>query len=204
MLKIKCFPAWKSPSPFFNFFLGICFIFFHSLLFITLHITPKMQQEGIQKSCCIQRTNKPFWRAFQPTIFDCLSQDSAFLKAPSEAWKIVCTKNPQNTTSGSEVHLNRAIHNSFYSGECSVPNLSLIFTDTLEVPKKGEVRTTPLTEQIILVMHDMTWLKRPLPKSFRMLHQKFIYYLHIRSWFQYLILSTVKYKQLFHQAQEII
>lgn len=33
------------------------------------------------------------------------------------------------------------------------------YRQTLEIHKEGEVSTTALTEQIILVMHDMTWLK---------------------------------------------
>lgn len=180
MFKI-CLPLWKSFFPLFYFL--FCLFFFRSLLFITPHIyLPKMQQQDVQKSCCILRIHKPFWRAFQPTIFHCLYWDSAFLKLLLRLGKIVCIKNPQNTTLDSRVQLSRAVHNPSYSGECRqcAQSTTNLYRHTQKVCKKGEVSITPLTEGIISVMHDATWLKRPLPKSLCMLHQRCMYYLHIR------------------------
>lgn len=163
MFKTKCLPVWKS---FFTFSSAFLIFFFHSLLFITPHIYfPKMQQQDIQKSCCILRIHKPFWRAFQRTIFDCLYWDSAFLKLLLRPGKVVCIKNPQNTTLGSQVHLSGAVHNPSYSGECRqcAQSITNLHRHAQKVRKKGEVSTTPLTEGIIPVTHDVIWLKGTLP-----------------------------------------
>lgn len=173
----------KLFSTFLLFLLHFLFICFRSLLFITPHMyLPKIQQQDIQKSCCILRIHKPFWRAFQPTIFDCLYWDSAFLKLFLRLGKVLCIKNPQNTTLGSQVHLSRAVHNPSYSGECRecAQSITNLYRQTQNARKKAEVSTTPLTEGIIPVTHDATWLKRPLPKSPCMLHQSSMYYLHRR------------------------